>query len=90
MTPDDFKDGDAIVCNRGEREIGGFKKGNILAHRRLPCGFVSLTHCKHPRLANDFERRLITEMDVGHNVVIYDPATSALVATGLGLSDSQW
>lgn len=63
MTPEDFKDGDAIVCRRGGGEIAGFKKGEIMLHRRLPCGFVTFTHCENMRLATSFERRLMIEMD---------------------------
>lgn len=90
MTPDDFKDGDAIVCNRGEREIGGFKKGNILAHRRLPCGFVSFTHCTDFRPATQFERRMMTEMDVGLYVRIIRDDGDINGPHGFGVPDSQW
>lgn len=72
------KNGDVVVCLRGGRWIAGtvatFECENIgtvnsiyqaLSHRRLPCGFVSLTHCEKMRLATEFERQVIQEMEVG-------------------------
>lgn len=78
MKPEDFKDGDIVVCERGGRTIAGMvsvvtHKGisgveienRVLLHRRLPCGFVGFTHCENLRRATPFEARMITEMDVG-------------------------
>jgi hypothetical protein len=90
-TPNDFPDGSIIVCSRGGRTVAGTKKGDILLHRRLPCGFVSFTHCVDLRPATDFERRLITEMDVGHFLRVESVESIDVTTTsGLGLSDSQW
>jgi hypothetical protein len=81
--------GDVVVCRRGGRWIAGtvtvIERENIgpvnsrfmaLLHRRLPCGFVSLIQCEDMRLATDFERQLIQEMEDG--IAVY-PSKTGLV-----------